>query len=213
MKEYVFLYRVTGEEDRDSCAYLENKPMRFECGHYFGRMILHGSCYCNSDWKDYSNIETILTEDEYNTLRKIDMEINGLGYGIKPEDERYQKGVALAEKVKPIFDKLNSAEAEEFFRQIVEDEKQIAMDEHGLTEEEVEEAFNNYPLDYQDRSIIGTVFEDSEELGREEAYSLGYVKEGELTEWYFDFEKFGEDLIEEEMYQELESGKCVMYMM
>ena len=27
------------------------------------------------------------------------------------------------------------------------------------------------------------------------------------------FEKFGEDLIEEEMYQELESGKCVMYMM
>ena len=76
------------------------------------------------------------------------MEINGLGYGIKPEDERYQKGVALAEKVKPIFDKLNSAEAAEFFRQIVEDEKQIAMDEHGLTEEEVEEAFNNYPLDY-----------------------------------------------------------------
>lgn len=70
-----------------------------------------------------------------------------------------------------------------------------------------------YPVDYQDRSIIGTVFEDSEELGREEAYSLGYVKEGELTERYFDFEKFGEDLIEEEMYQELESGKCVMYMM
>ena len=111
------------------------------------------------------------------------------------------------------FSALNSAEAAEFFRQIVEDEKQIAMDEHGLTEEEVEEAFNNYPLDYQDRSIIGTVFEDSEELGREEAYSLGYVKEGELTERYFDFEKFGEDLIEEEMYQELESGKCVMYMM
>lgn len=42
------------------------------------------------------------------------------------------------------------------------------MDEHGLTEEEVEEAFDSYPLDYQDRSIIGTVFEDSEELGRME---------------------------------------------
>lgn len=83
MKEYVFLYRVTGEEDRDSCAYLENKPMRFECGHYFGRMILHGSCYCNSDWKDYGDIETILTEDEYNTLRKIDAEISKLGYGIR----------------------------------------------------------------------------------------------------------------------------------
>ena len=100
MSKYIFLYRVTGEDDRDSCAYLENKPMRFECGHYFGRMILHGSCYCNSDWKDYSDIETILTEDEYDTLRKVDAEISKLGYGIKPEDERYQRGIALVEKVK-----------------------------------------------------------------------------------------------------------------
>lgn len=213
MANYVFLYRVTGEDDRDSCAYLENKPMRFECGHYFGRMILHGSCYCNSDWKDYSDIETILTEDEYNTLRKIDEEFDKLGFGIKPEDERYKRGMELAEKVKQIFDKLNSEEAAEFFRQIIEDEKQIAMDEHDLTEDEVEEAFSNYPLDYQDRSIIGAVFEDSEELGREEAYSLGMVKEGEISERYFNFEKFGEDLTEEETYQELASGRCVMYMM
>lgn len=213
MSKYVFLYRITGEDDRDSCAYLENNPMRFECGHYFGRMILHGSCYCNSDWKDYGDIETILTEDEYNTLRKIDEEFGKLGFGIKPGDERYQKGLALAEKVKLIFDKLNSEEAAEFFRQIIEDEKQIAMNEHGLTEEEVKEAFDNYPLDYQDRSIIGTVFEDSEDLGYEEAYSLGLVEKDSITERYFDFEKFGEDLTEEKMYQELASGKCVAYMM
>lgn len=213
MSKYIFLYRVTGEDDRDSCAYLENKPMRFECGHYFGRMILHGSCYCNSDWKDYSDIETILTEDEYDTLRKVDAEISKLGYGIKPEDERYQRGIALVEKVKSIFDKLNSEEAAKFFQCIVEDEKQIVMGEHGLTEDEVDEAFENYPLDYQDRSIIGTVFDNLEELGREEAFELGMVNEGSITERYFDFEKFGEDLIEKEMYQELASGKYVAYMM
>ena len=213
MNKYVFLYRVTEETDRDSCAYLENKPMRFECGHYFGRMILHGSCYCNSDWKDYSDIETILTEDEYNTLRKIDMEISELGFGIKSEDERYQKGLALTKKVMAIFDKLNSEEAAEFFHRIVEDEKRIVMDDHRLKEEEIEEAFDNYPLDYQDRSIIGTVFDDYEELGREEAYQLGYVKEGDFIERYFDFEKFGKNLLESEMYQELTSGKCVCYMM
>lgn len=176
-------------------------------------MILHGSCYCNSDWKDYSDIETILTENKYNTLRKIDKEFDKLGFGIKPEDERYKMGMALAEKVKPIFDKLNSKEAAEFFQRIIEDEKQIAMDEHDLTEDEVEEAFSNYPLDYQDRSIIGAVYDNSEELGWEEAHELGYVKEGEISERYFNFEKFGEDLTEEEMYQELASGRCVMYMM
>lgn len=45
----VFLYRIKNSEDRDCCAYIENNPMRFECGHYFGRPVLHGSCYCNSD--------------------------------------------------------------------------------------------------------------------------------------------------------------------
>lgn len=199
--------------DRDACAYLENKPSWFECGHYFGGPILHGSCYCNISWKDYADIETILTEDEYATLRKIADEFGKLGFGIKPEDERYQKGLALTEEIKPIFDKLNSEEACDFFQQIVADEKRIVMSEQGLTEDEVEEAFAEYPLDYQDRSIIGAVFENVEELGREEAYGLGYVEEGEVSERYFDFEKFGEDLVEGESYQELTSGRYVMYMM
>lgn len=213
MSKYVFLYRVKDDEDRDSCAYLENKPMRFECGHYFGGYSLHGSCYSNSDWKDYKDIETILSEDEYNTLRKIGAAFHDLGYGIKANDERYNEGLALAEKAKPIFDRLNSDEAAELFDEIVESEKQIVMDEYGLTEDEVEEAFSNYPLDYQDRSIIGCVFDDSEELGYEEAYQLGYVEKDSIVENYFNFEKFGEDLMENEMYYELESGRCVSYMM
>ena len=214
MKEYVFLYRIKDEMDRDACAYLENKPNRFVCGHYFSRLSLHGSCYINSNREDYSAIETILTEDEYATLRKIDDAFGKLGFGIKPGDERYQKGLALTEDLKPIFDKLNSEEADDFFQQIVANEKQIVMREQDLTEAEVEEAFDGYPLDYRDRSIIGAVYEDVEEAGREEAYALGYIEEGSIIcERYFDFERFGRDLAEGDSLQELTSGRCVRYMM
>lgn len=214
MKRYVFLYRIKDEADRDACAYLENKLNRFVCGHYFSPLGLCGSCYRGGCWEDYADIETILSEDEYATLRKINDELDKLGYGIKPGDERYQKGLALMEEIKPIFDKLNSEEADDFFQQIVADEMQIVMREQDLTEAEVEEAFDGYPLDYRDRSIIGAVYEDVEEAGREEAYALGYIEEGSIIcERYFDFERFGRDLAEGDSLQELTSGRCVSYMM
>ena len=213
MKRYVFLYRIKDEADRDACAYLENKLNRFVCGHYFSPLGLCGSCYRGGCWEDYADIETILSEDEYAALRKIDDAFGKLGFGIKPGDERYQKGLALTEDLKPIFDKLNSEEADDFFQQIVANEKQIVMREQDLTEAEVEEAFDGYPLDYRDRSIIGAVYEYVEEAGMEEAYELGYVKKGEVSEQYFDFERFGRDLTEGDSFQELTSGRCVRYMM
>lgn len=211
MKKYVFLYRIANSDYRDCCAYLDNSPVRFECGHYFGSYILHGSCYSGHDWADYSDIETILTEDEYTTLQKISHEFNALGFSVERGSERYNRGVELGEQAKPIFEKLNSEEAEEFFNKIIDGEKETVMVEHGLTLAEVEEAFDNYPLDYQDRSIIGNIFDDCEELGREEAYQLWYVESGSIMERYFDFEKFGEDLVDEEGYFELSSGRCVNY--
>lgn len=212
----VFLYRIKNSEDRDCCAYLENDPLRFECGHYFGRPILHGSCYCNSDWAEYGEIETILTEEEYGILRTFDSMIGKLGYGIEKGDERYQSGVRMCESVKPIYDKLNSAAAKEFYDRIVAEEKQIVMDEYDMTEEQVEAAFKNYPLNssYQDRSIIGAIFDDASDLGYEEAFSLGYIKEGDfISENYFDYEKYGNDLLEEDQYFALDDGRCIYYMM
>ncbi len=211
--EKIFLYRIKNSDDRDCCAYLKDRPIQFICGNYFGRIILHGSCYSNSNWKSYDEIETILTKDEYETLREADKEITALGYSIEPSSERYQIGIALAKKTKPIFDKLKGKKAKRFFKRIVEDEKRIVMDDFGLDEDEVEESFDNYPYDYQDRSIIGAVYYDAEELGREEACALGYVNEGVCVERYFDFERFGNDLVEGKNYQELASGKCVSYML
>ena len=212
----VFLYRVKDSNDRDCCAYIDNKPMRFECGHYFGSICLHGSCYSGScRWEDYNNIETILTEEEYNALRKFSADIGSLGYGIKKEDERYRAGVELCNNIQYVYDRLHSDEAIAFYYDIVEQEKQIVMEEYGFDEEYVDEAFANYPLsdDYQDRSIIGAVFDDAEELGYEEAYSLGYVERNSIVERYFDFEAFGQDLLDDEQYYELSCGTIVYYMM
>lgn len=212
----VFLYRIKDSDDRDCCAYIENNPFRFECGHYFGRPILHGSCYCNSDWKTYNEIETVLTEAEYSALIQFDEDIGKLGYSIKQGDDRYLKGVELCRNIQAVYNKLNSEEAQVFYQKIVAEEKQIVMDEHDMTEEQVEAAFDHYPLsnDYQDRSIIGTVFDDASDLGYEEAFSLGYIKKDDyISERYFDYEKLGNDLLEQEEYYELDDGRCIYYMM
>ena len=208
MSKYVFLYK-DNSEDRDCCSYIEPKPMRWECGHYFGKVILHGACFCGHDFAPYEDIETILTEDEYNQLINFNAEIKALGYGIAKDDERYNKGVELCEAIQPIYNKLLSEENEELFEKIVEEEKEYLMYEYNLDEEDIEYIFNCYGLDYRDRAVVGGIYNDTYDLGYEEAYSLGYIREDTLIERYFDFEKFGEDLLEEENYIELNDGRIV----
>lgn len=209
--KYLFLYRVKDSDDRDCCAYIENKPMRFECGHYFGRPILHGSCYCNSDWEEYDNIETILTREEYMALIRFDKEIGALGSCIEKGDERYKRGIKLCEDVQYIYDKLKSEEAEEFFLKIQESEKAFLMDEYSLDEDEVEDIFDHYTLDYRDRSIVSWVFEDEYDCGYEEALACGYVERDSVAERYFDFEKFAEDLLEDDLFHQLKDGRIVRF--
>lgn len=208
MSRYIFLYKEN-TEDRDCCAYIEAKPMRFECGHYFGSVILHGACYSGHTFAPYKDIKTVLTEDEYSQLVKFDKEINVLGFGITKGDERYNKGVELCNAIQPVYNKLLSTENEELFNEVIEEEKEYLMDEYGFDEEDIEYIFNSYCLDYRDRGIVGCVFDDTYDLGYEEAYSCGYVERNSVSERYFDFEKFGEDLLEEEQYIQLNDGRCV----
>ena len=82
------------------------------------------------------------------------------------------------------------------------------LEDDGRIDEKI---FNEYYLDYRDRGIIGSVFSDSSDLGYEEAWSLGYIKNGDtISERYFDYDKFGEDLVnEDENYLELDDGRVV----
>lgn len=205
----VFLYK-DNSEDRDCCAYIEANPMRWECNHYFGNVILHGACYSKHKFAPYEDIKTILTEDEYNQLSKFNDEINDLGFGITKGDERYNKGVELCKSIQPIYDKLLSKEAEEFFEQIQVEEREYLMDEYSLDDDDIDMIFDNYSLSYRDRGVVGYVFNDAYDLGYEEAWALGYVNHNDyISEKYFDFEAFGEDLANDEYHCELSDGRIV----
>lgn len=209
MNVHVFLFK-DGLDDRDCVAYINKKPLRFECNHYFGGIHLEGPCWSGRSWNkiNYDNIQTILTRNEFEQLIEFDNNIHNLGYSIKEGDERYLEGVKLCENIQPIFDKLNSEENEELFNRIIEEEKEYLMDEYSLDEDDVEFIFDNYYLDYRDRGVIACVWDNIEECAQEEAEGLGYVTAA--NERYFNYEKFGEDLLEEERYLELPDGRIVI---
>ena len=210
MSRYLFLYKVKDSDDRDCCAYIEAKNPRWECDHYFGGTTLHGACYCGHDFEAYDDVDTVLTREEYEQLIQFNNDIKALGYGIKKGDERYQKGIELCKAIQPVFDKLCSTEAEEFQNGIIEEEICWLCEEHSLSREDVESIFDEYHLDYRDRGIVGCVFDNSSDLGYEEAWQLGYIKNGDtIAERYFDYEKFGEDLLEDENYFALSDGRVV----
>lgn len=212
MRKYVFLYK-DNSEDRDCCAYIKNKPMRFECGHYFESVGLSGACYSGHKFADYEDIKTVLTKEEYKALIDFSKAIGDLGYGIAEGDERYNEGVELCNGIQYVYDKLLSEENKALFDEVWEEEKEYLMDEYGLDENDVEYIFDNYGLEYKDRSVVGCVYDNAYDLGYEEAYGLGYVNNNDdIVERYFNFEKFGQDLLEDKQYLELNDGRCVYLM-
>lgn len=190
MSKYTFLYKEN-VDDRDCVAYInldDLKNIHLCCD---GKFNIHGACYCmslcgrNHD-VNYEDIKTILTKEEFDLLCNPD-------------------GTYLAS----IIEKLESEENKALFEEVIEEEKEYLMDEYGFDEEDIEQIFDEYGLDYRDRGIVGCVFEDTEDLGYEEAWNLGYIQRDSPMERYFDFEKFGEDLLENETYMQLSDGRCV----
>lgn len=206
----LFLYRMKNDSSRDVCAYINETPSRFECGHYFRGVGIQGACYCGGEFAPYEDINTILTKQEYQRLLKFNEDIKELGYGISKGDERYNKGIELIKDIQVIYDKLQSEEAEEFEEKIMHNEKEIMIDMWNLSEDDAEEILNDYSLDYKDRSIIGYVYDDVEDLAENTIEQYGDIPD--FLENYIDYSKFGEDLLQdEEMYKELEDGRVVYY--
>ncbi len=215
MNEHVFLYRIKNSDDRDCCAYIDANGPEFVCNHYFSSLNICGSCYSGSDWAAYDDIETILTRAEYNLLLKYKDEPYKLGYGITKGDSRYQKGIKIINKIKPIIDKLKSDEAQEFFDRISSEEIEVLKEGYRLNDSDIECILNEYPLDYRDRSIVSAVYSDMDDLGREEAWAYGYInRENEsFMDRYFDYEKFGEDLVrDDEFFVEISYNRAVRIM-
>lgn len=208
--ERTFLYKIINSDDRDCCVYIDNSPLRFECGHYFGGVILQGACFSNCEWANYTDIKTVLTETEYNELQAFSAAIEELGHGIVVGSERYQAGIQLCKNIQYVYDKLNSAENNELFEVVQKEEIEWMMERYSFDEEDIGLIFCEYRLEYRDRSIVGSVFADAEEFGYEMAWSYGYIsQENTIMQQYFDAERFGEDLLEEEYYIQLHDGRIV----
>lgn len=163
----LFLYREK-TEDRDCCAYVDDN-LGFKNNHYFASVVLHGACYCKHDFPAYEDIETVLSESEYNELIQLNKAIRDLGYGISNGDERYERGMELTDLIKHVCEKLKSKEAKEFQQKIIQSEIEYMKEEYSLSDEDIRQIFDEYYLDYRDRAIIGSVYADSDELGYEEA--------------------------------------------
>ena len=181
-----FFFKENDTNDRDCVKYLEirNGVPNNVCGACFSGM-----------WREYpayENVTTILTEDEYNTLCNAKFADNNLS-------------------LTSIITKLCGADNDELFGKVQLEEIEYLMNEYNLDEQEVLDIFDEYTEPYRDRGIISYVYEDYEDLGYETAWSYGYIGRDleNVMERYFDFEKFGEDLAEEEWYYELSDGRIV----
>lgn len=186
MSKYIFLYK-DNSEDRDCCAYMSIEDLKKAHVCCDGKFNIHGACYSRSLKEvNFEDIKTILTEAEFNILCNY----NG-------------------EDLTEIINKLLSEENQALFEEIQEEEAEFLRDEYALDEEDLEAIFDKYYLDYRDRAVVGCVYKDAYDLGENEAISLGLVdwKMNDITSRYFDFEKFGEDLTEEEGYCELPDGR------
>jgi hypothetical protein len=210
MSKYVFLYKKNDTDDRDCVKYLDVGRPIFECDHYFRNIGLTGACFsCGLDMSkiDFDHITTHLTKEEFVQIDQYNTAVSKLRCGITIDDERYQKGMKLYNRIVPILNKLKSIGNTALFEMIKEEEAQYLIEKYGLSYEDVKYIFDNYGLDYRDRAVVGTIFEDIDEASREEAESMGYVNK--QNERYFDYDKFGSDLLENDSYLELPDGRIV----
>lgn len=220
MREIYFIYKEKYTKDRDCVKYIEKYS--FECGHYFGGGNLTGACFSSSlrsENTNYDEIETILTKEDFDFLLKADKELTDLRYGITENDEKYNKGMKIIEELNNrIFSKLSSKENEKLFQKIIEEEKEYCKYEYCLDDEDIDmifeeylDRFSRYPLIYHDRAIISSIYNSAEELGEDYIENCTDLKFDNYTKMFFDFEKFGGDLAEDENYLTLESGRIVNF--
>lgn len=192
----VFLYRTKEADDRDCCAYIDIadlEKMRICCD---GKFNIYGACYSMSLGGGYANlsyseIDTYLTEEQYNRL-------------LNPKsDDDYTD----------IIEALQSTEAADFYAEIIASEQEYMMEEYGLDIDDISEIYDNYSLDYMDRAIISWVYENATAVGKaqmENSFSLHSEMEHLMK--YFDYESFGEDIVNEsEYYYELSDGRIVEF--
>ena len=206
--KYIFLYKKLNTDDRDCVAYIRNNTNWFECDHYFREINIEGPCYSMSleDIK-YNNIKTILSEDEFNQIKLFNKRIKELGYGIIKGNYKYKLGIKYTNDITPIFDKLNSEANEILFNEVINEEREYLKSEYKISDDDIDFIFDNYYLDYRDRGIISSIYDNEEDLAKEYLNDIVNIPECLIN--YIDYERFGIDLLEDESYLRLNDNRVV----
>ena len=207
MSGEVFLYKLkNSDNDRDACCYIDTAS--FECGHYFHVPRPCGPCYTSSGFADYDNIETVLTKKEYSQFLKLCDELNAFGGGLDKDEEKKAKAQEKANELNSFISHyLWSEKAEKFAKKIQFEEDEWLKEEYDLDDEDIELIHDTYGGNYFDRAIVGRVYNDSYEVAEE------YLDDCcSIEEWiknYIDYDKMGDDLINDGYFAELSDGRYV----
>ena len=183
MCEKIFVGRINDITDRDACFYI-NKNGRDTGSH----LNFSGACYSGF----YEDIKTAIENDNVESYLNKQELLDFLDN--KEKFDYYIK-------------KLTSKEGIEFKEKIMKDEHEMMKDDYNLTDDDIKYILDNYRLDYEDRAIIGAIYDDTYEAGYEYITSCYTIPD--YLDGYIDYEKFGEDLCENENYLELDDGRVV----
>lgn len=208
----IFLAKEKASNDRDVVKYIEFEG--FVCDHYFSGLHIMGPCFCGFEKElreivnnNFDSLETILTKEEFLKLFELNDKLDALGYGIEKDSDRYKEGLSIIQEYHDTIEKkLLSSENQLLFEKVEAEEKEWVKEEYGLSDEDVNIIFNSYTGEYSDRAIVSAIFKDFDEMVKEEKFNFGYDSQP-----YFDDKAFGEDLLEDNSYLELPSGKIVYY--
>ena len=215
--EKLFLAKIENSDDRDVVYYLDFDGIRKD--GYFSSINLNGSCFSGFKQElldvvenDFDSLETIYTKDEIKQLFALDDELDKVKSCINiDKDKIHDRGVKITNEINCLLDKLRSGDNEELFQNIVEEEKVWCMNEYNLSKEQIDDIFDNYKGNYQDRSIIVTVYNDKEELFDEMRFN-GIIECSDYLVDYVDKERYINDVLEEDnTFYELSDGRIVYY--
>lgn len=215
--EKLFLAKIENSDDRDVVYYLDFDGIRKD--GYFSNINLNGSCFSGFKKElldvvenDFDSLETIYTKDEIKQLFALDDELDKVKSCINIDKEKiHDRGVKITNEINCLLDKLRSGDNEELFQNIVEEEKVWCMNEYNLSKEQIDDIFDNYKGNYQDRSIICTIYEDKEDMFDNLRWN-GCIEVSDYLIDYVDKERYISDVLEEDnTFYELSDGRIVYY--
>lgn len=199
-KHRLFLgkHKRTGE-----VVYIPKNPEKFtpQTGFFSG---IGNISTAGHEWviPDYDHMDTILTRNDYESLRIFMDKICDLGYIESKTDSKYGEALDLYNKVKYIYDKLDTPENLKFYENCNNAKELRDKNQYPLSDYDYE-----LVLDDKDPGeiMILKIFEDDYDLGRD------YVKHADIPERIkscLDYSLLGGKLMDEEYAEYVELEDC-----